>query len=87
MRGGEERGSEGPGTQQDLGQLAWIPSAPLPPPRGLFCGWALKLVGVVYLTELLTLPSSPSSPEGWLDLSVPGAIIVKVLPRIIIPKP
>lgn len=49
--------------------------------------WLGKLVGVVYLTELLTLPSSPSSPEGWPDLSVPGAVVVQGPPRAATPRP
>lgn len=79
-------GPERAGTRQDLGQVGMDSFCPFASPQRPVL-WLGKLVGVVYLTELLTLPSSPSSPEGWLDLSVPGAIIVKGLLQIAIPRP
>lgn len=76
--GGDPKGLASPGrTWIRVARIPRIPSAPSPPPRGRL--WPGELVGIVYLTELLTLPSSPSSPEGWLDLSVPGRMLVKGL--------
>lgn len=84
--GPEERRPEGAGPSRTWIRLAWIPSAPRGsplPPRPVL--WLGKLVGVVYLTELLTLPSSPSAPEGWPDLSMPGAMTVEgLLPTAIL---
>lgn len=38
--------------------------------------------GVVYMTELLTLPSSPSSPGGW-----PGEVLLEGLTPTPVPRP
>lgn len=62
-RGPEERRLEGVSTGHDLGHVGiGSPAFRLPPEAGSVEG---RLVGVVYMTELLTLPSSPGSPEGW----------------------
>lgn len=59
--------------------LAGISPAPCLPQRRVL--WQSELVGVVYVSELFSLPPS-RLPWGWPDLSVPGESVVEGLTGI-----